>query len=356
MRHRLGQVAAGVTDQGHRRSAGRDLLQHHVVDLGALDVRVSREQREQALRRVGVEVDTEPGAAAGDDEGFAERGDRGRDDLAVEALAGQQRLRTVAVGEVGVGVRRGERRRFGEREPGAAPIGESPIAEELGDALEEVDETLRARVDDVVAGQHRELPRRVGEGNARRLERAAQQLAEIRHAAGVLIDAGAPLPEHREDRALDRALKGLLRRLDPPSHRDGEVPGGDHDLGADRLGETVEELREDRARVAARAVERRVGGDASGLSDGDSGRHGQRRGGGPQGGGEVGAGVGVRNREDVDAVERLLLAYDRQRAGAQRAREPRPGERLDHQRFPGAVGTRAVAPLTPRTPRPRPSR
>ena len=83
----------------------------------------------------------------------------------------------------------------------------------------------------------------------------------------------------------------------------------------------MEELGEDRPGVAAGAVEGAVGGDAGGDADGVGSRApepGRRR---LERRRQVGARVGVAHREDVDAVQRLLLAHHGERARAHDARE-----------------------------------
>ena len=88
-----------------------------------------------------------------------------------------------------------------------------------------------------------------------------------------------------------------------------------------RLGQTVQELGEDRARIAAGAVESGVGGETGGVADAarrPAAELGRRR---PQRRRQVGAGVGVGHREDVDAVERLAVAHHGQRTRLQGMRE-----------------------------------
>ena len=97
-------------------------------------------------------------------------------------------------------------------------------------------------------------------------------------------------------------------------------------------GEPVEELGEDRPGVAAGSVQGAVGGDAGGVAHRvgscapEPGRRRleRRR--------QVGARVRVAHREDVDAVQRLLLAHHRERARAHDAREhlsAEPGRVVD---------------------------
>ena len=84
-----------------------------------------------------------------------------------------------------------------------------------------------------------------------------------------------PGAQHREDRALARLLQGRVGGL-------GALPGRGRELRAGRRageplhrrGQAVQELREDRPGVAARAVESAVGGDAGRVADavGERGR------------------------------------------------------------------------------------
>ena len=65
--------------------------------------------------------------------------------------------------------------------------------------------------------------------------------------------------EHRQDRAFPRFAQALARIVGAAAHAFGEVVGVEALQVTEPVAETEEELREDRAGVAARAVERRIG-------------------------------------------------------------------------------------------------
>ena len=113
-------------------------------------------------------------------------------------------------------------------------------------------------------------------------------------------------------------------------------------------GEAVQELGEDRAGVAARAVEGAVGGGARQRADTDGRGAPEARGRCPEGRREVGPGVGVAHREHVHAVQCLLLAHDGEGPGADHAREHRTVEPVDHDHHAPGLGLRSDAASLPR--------
>jgi hypothetical protein len=145
---------------------------------------------------------------------------------------------------------------------------------------------------------------------------APEQFAEVVDLAGLLFEGGRPSPQHRQDRSLDRLGECLLRRIGAPPNSRGKLSGRDTHPGPDRIRHAVQELREDRARVAACPFKGRVGSRSSRLSYREFGGSRQRRCGGTQCRREVRPRVGVRHRKDVDAVQRLLLACHCQSTGA----------------------------------------
>ena len=155
-------------------------------------------------------------------------------------------------------------------------------------------------------------------------EAAAHHLGQVLLVvAGTAAQLVRPGAEHGEDRALARLLQGRVRRLRARLRRVGELRPVDAAQALHGAGEPVQELGEDRAGVAAGAVEGAVGGDAGGgahavgsVAPEPGRRRLERR-------RQVGARVGVAHREDVDAVQGLLLAHDGERAGAHDARERR---------------------------------
>jgi len=209
----------------------------------------------------------------------------------------------------------GEQRQAVRRRFAGHPVHVAPAAQRLEDALQEVDEPLPAGVDHVAASQHLELARRLGERRARGHQAAVHHLGEV-----VLVRASAelvrPRLEHREDGAFARVLQGGVRRLHAAPGRVGELRAVDLPAATHGRREAVQELREDRPRVAVRAVERAVGGHARRGADSLGRGAAEPRGRRLERGRQIGAGVGVAHREHVDAVQNLLLAHDGEGAGA----------------------------------------
>jgi len=133
-----------------------------------------------------------------------------------------------------------------------------------------------------------------------------------------------PDPQHREDRALARVLQSVPGGLRAAAGTVGETRACSHGAVVERVGQTAQELREDRPRVAPRPVESGVGGQtaaspmrlgapAPSLADAR-----------PQRRCEIGAGVGVGHRKDIDAVEVVAFAHHGKRARVQRWAKPLP--------------------------------
>ena len=257
-----------------------------------------------------------------------------RDGFSIEVFSGEQPFGTVAVGGVQIGMGGGEWRLLRQRHSGATPVCGPPIPEEGGDPLEEVDESLRPRVHDTVPGENRELFGSVGQGLARAVQAAAEQLAEIVDLAGLFVEGGRPGTQHRQDRSLDGLGESQLRGLGASTNGGDELPCRDGYFRPDRVRHSMEELRQNRPGVAARAVQGSVRRCPGGLPHGKLVGRGQRRCGRAQRGCEVRPRVGVRHRKDVDPVQSLLLPCHRQGPGAERAGEARAGEDLDHQNSP----------------------
>jgi len=217
----------------------------------------------------------------------------------------------------------------------------------LGHAFHQLDETLRTGIDDVGLAQHLELEFRALEGSARRRDAAVQQRGQVAHALAphglyLMREVG----EHREDGALARLAQALARVVGTAAHAVHELVRADAPEVTELVAEAEEELREDRAGVAARAVERGVGDACQGLAGvivgcalqaAEHGAHGER---------EVGAGVAVGHREYVDLVQVLLLREQACDAGLQRTVEAQAVEVLGNDRG----GVHALAPrLSPGT-------
>ena len=240
-------------------------------------------------------------------------------------VCGQQGLRAEAEPLVDLLVRAEERRHPAGRRLDRRPARAAAL-QGVSEALEEVHEALAARVHHVVGGQYFELVLGVGERAAGGHEAGVHHRRELLF-VGAPRELPRPGAQHREDGALARLLEG-----EPGGVR--ALPGGRRELRpVDALvrrhgaGQPVKELGEDRPRVAARALQGAVGGSTCRLADAAARGGAGARGGGLQRRRQVGTGVGVAHREDVDAVERLLLPHHVQRAGAEDPREAGAVER-----------------------------
>ena len=196
-------------------------------------------------------------------------------------------------------------------------------AQRVNETLQKVDEALTSGVDDVAAGEHLELARRGGKGLARRHQPAVHELGQIL-VVRTPAELVRPRAQHREDGALARILQGGIRGLGAAHRRGRELQAVGLAEPFHRRGEAVQKLGEDRPGVAAGAVEGAVGGCPGGVADGVGSLAPQPRGRRPQRRRQVGAGVRVTDREDVDAVQALLLAHHGERARAHHAREHGP--------------------------------
>jgi hypothetical protein len=295
------------------------VLRAHVLDLGLGDVGVARGRGEELLGLVRVDVEAQLRRPAGHHDRVAEEGHLAPQRIPVDRVALEQHLGAIAeedrlgrlVEDRGADVlRRGGRRR---RARGFAEVPDDP--------LEQVHESLRARVDDAGLRQRLHLFRRVLERDPGRLERLRQEDAEVGHGGRPLGDVARPVADDRQDRALDRTGDRGIRRLGGLDHRRAKRAGPGARLVRQAVGEAAEELREDRARVAAGAADRLVGERLRHLVEmplpdpRDAGRDLL------EGRGEVGAGVAVGHREDVDLVEGLGALRDEVGAG-----DDRPGQ------------------------------
>ena len=198
--------------------------------------------------------------------------------------------------------------------------------QELRDALEEVDEPLPPGVDDVTARQHLQLARRVGERFAGAGEPVQQQLLELGAVRRMLTQRAGPCAQDGEDGALPRIGEGGVGGFGAAMGGGGELGGSEGYGAADRRRQAVQELGDDGSRVATGAVQGGVrrhprgGAHLLGRVVAQPGCGGTKR------SCKVETGVGVAHREDVDAVERLLLARHCQRAGTHHLGKGAPGE------------------------------
>ena len=127
-----------------------------------------------------------------------------------------------------------------------------------------VDEALRARIDDAGFAQHVELLGRVRQAPLRRV-RVRPRHAPVGNSPSrivdglVLAEATRERGDDRQDRAFARFGQGVVSVV--AAGRDGlaERVGREARDFAGRVAHALEELRDDGAGVAARAVEQRVG-------------------------------------------------------------------------------------------------
>ena len=206
--------------------------------------------------------------------------------------------------------------------------------EVVGDTLDQFDEALRAGIDHVRLAQHLELKRGLRERRAGGRDAVAQDRTEVVHP--VLARALHGLREcreHRQDRALARLAQTVAGILGPATHARGKVSRVDPGEVTHAIAQAEEELRQDRAGIAACAVERgvshareRLAGVAVGrLAQGtEHGVHRER---------EVGAGVAVGHREHVDLVQVFLARQQPQDPRLQREIEPQPVEAVGSDRY-----------------------
>ena len=136
------------------------------------------------------------------------------------------------------------------------------------------------------------------------------------------------IAQHGQQRAFAGLAQGVARVGGAGGCGVREVDGVERRLRAGLVGEAEQELREDRAGVAAGAVEGGVGdaheqragmGLGLAIEGGEHGGEGHR---------QVGAGVAVGDREDVDLVEVVGLLEQAVDAGAQGVGEAQAVEGL----------------------------
>ena len=168
---------------------------------------------------------------------------------------------------------------------------------ELGDAgreaAEEHQQAVAAGVDDAGLLQGRQLLGGLLDGDPAGLLDGHQQLVQAERVGHALRRLGH-LADDREHGALDRLLDGAVGAGGALGERLLEVGGGEVLGAAPHVAEAAHDLRQDDARVAARAHERALGDGGGHVRDAlgvallellEHGAHGER---------EVGAGVAVR--------------------------------------------------------------
>ncbi len=298
-------------------------LRVHVVDLDLVDGAQLESFAEDDPGVVGVHVDLDhvlvadhEGAVA---DGRQERLERGL----VDGLSGDEQAGAVAV--------HGELRRCGGRRRlrGAAPL---PRAQgdprqrdgdvgvhEFGDAgreaAEEHEKPVPAGVDDAGLLQGRQLLGRLLDRHSAGLLDRHEQLVEAQR-VGHALRRLRHLADHGEHGALDGLLDGAIGAGGAFGESFFEIGRGEVCGAAPHVTEAADDLRQDDARVAARAHERALGDgggygrdafDVALLELFEDGAHGER---------QVGARVAVRHRIHVEVVDDAALRLDGGEGGA----------------------------------------
>ena len=184
-------------------------------------------------------------------------------------------------------------------------------ADVLVDAFEQVQETLCTGIDDAGLAQYGELVRRIRQCGTACRKRVGESRAQV---IDTLV-AGLPQrsrkrTDHRKHGALARLGDRLTGLAGTEIGGIGQRAQGQALMRAEDFAEALQELRKDRPGVAARAIdglarhafENRPGMVAAHVSQGlaDTG----------QGEAEIAAGIAIRNRKHVDAVEQITLGDD----------------------------------------------
>jgi hypothetical protein len=204
---------------------------------------------------------------------------------------------------------------------------EVSLADEMDDALEEIDEPLGPGIDDAGPGEHGELLGSFLERSPGRFQGPGQKLGVIMGPVALRVYGIGPVPDEGDHGPLDRDQDGPGGIGDRLLDGFGEMRGGDPALVAELAADAVDVLGEDEAGVAAGAMK-------SGLGDGSQGPfHGpggdRPAGDGLHGRGQVGARVGVGDGEDVDLVEIVLVLDDGIPPGQEGMIQPRSVEIFD---------------------------
>ncbi len=201
--------------------------------------------------------------------------------------------------------------------------------EVLRHAGDELDEAEGTGVHHVRAPQRLELRRRCFERSACGDQRLPEHRADPGHAARCAGRGRArEVGDDREDRAFAGISERLARIGGAAGQRVGELHGGERGPGRRAIADAEQELREDRARVAACAVERGVRDSGQELARVRLGPGAQRGQHGLQGEREIRARVAVRHGKHVDLVDHFLAGDQAVDAGAQRPGELDAAERL----------------------------
>ena len=233
------------------------LLALHVVGFFAADRAEPRGELEEPRRLVRVDVKPHLAARARDHEARAKRGGFFAELAAIDDLSGNRALGAVAVLEVHL--RAGRGLVIGEELDRGVVAGLDAGLEVIGHAGDEFDEAERSGVDDIGAPEHLELFGRGLERYPGGSERLAEEWAEFPRALRGRRHGGArEVRDYREDRALARLDERLARVGGTAHERVCELARRQCRRLRRAVADAEQELREDGARVAARAVERGI--------------------------------------------------------------------------------------------------
>ena len=179
---------------------------------------------------------------------------------------------------------------------------------EMPDALDEVHEAFGSGVDDTSLGQDGKLLGCVQQRLLGREKRIMEKVHKIGRLCGLLVNGLGPLPHDREHRPLDRVKDGLVGRMRRPPGCLGKGSDREMVLVLDLGAQAVEKLGKNEPGVSPGTGEGGVSNRPESRLQrlADHGRLGDRT----HGRRQVGPGVRVRNGEDVDPVEVVLVLHD----------------------------------------------
>ena len=202
-------------------------------------------------------------------------------------------------------------------------------------ALAEQDIAQRAAVHDTGVLEDREHLRGVGQGLAHLGDVHRQQRVDARAAPHLAADMLDALARHGEDRALHGLDHRLVGGAVAADKGVAQLARADHGAACQLQGDAAEDLREDDAGIAPRAEQHALAQLAQIQSDlgpalrrGDAVRERQRH---------VGAGVAVRDREDVQAVELRLAVLQVRQAVAEHVLQLKTVDSSDTHAFTPAA-------------------
>jgi len=185
-------------------------------------------------------------------------------------------------------------------------LGVAATRDVVGKTAGELDESLSARVDHVGPTQRLELLGSASERVLRRSHGAIEHRSELGCARCGGMRCLREIGQYRENRAVTRLGQTFARISGAADRPFGQVRRSQQSKVAQLVAQSQQELREDCARIATRAVERGIcdsGERVAGMRIRRALQDAQHR---AQRDREIGAGVAVRDGVDVDLVQVLL--------------------------------------------------